>query len=437
MLPEIMVNTWPMRIWTVQEEILSGRNIVKWGQYEISHVEFLLLLEQSFRQLATNRQDLGDTEALISMHQYYFNRLRVYSIYLESLRTADAPADRFRSACAMILHAGRWLEATDPRDRLYGMFAILSNHKVALPPPDYVKPVEIIYEEVVRHIVQTEQSLWFPFSQSMSKKLKVPSWVPDWTARNSFDRIAVYWATGLVFGGFKATSNSKVDVDALQGSGLGELVLKGKIFSDLNWKADRFPPYQAFPNADYTHLKAAITTFLQWWQVVRVPKWACFLWNFIVDMLGAFDDHERKMRRAFFDFPGAEPLTGVHEEAYRQLMLTRDSENAWEDWVNIEAGSVLIRCFWGYLNGGVLFGEGAKNIGICYPNILSVEEYLHGAGGYQYCIALLAGCDVPVILHRKGDKYEFVCPAYVDGIMQGEAWPPSTTFDDLDTIILV
>ena len=37
-------------------------------------------------------------------------------------------------------------------------------------------------------------------------------------------------------------------------------------------------------------------------------------------------------------------------------------------------------------------------------------------------IVLLEGADHPVVLRRKGDKWSFVGPAFVVGIMDGEAW---------------
>ena len=44
-------------------------------------------------------------------------------------------------------------------------------------------------------------------------------------------------------------------------------------------------------------------------------------------------------------------------------------------------------------------------------------------------VVLLEGSDDPVVLRRKGDKWTFVGPAFVVGIMDGEAWPDT---DDID-----
>jgi hypothetical protein len=53
-------------------------------------------------------------------------------------------------------------------------------------------------------------------------------------------------------------------------------------------------------------------------------------------------------------------------------------------------------------------------------------------------IVLLEGADYPVVLRRRGDKWLFVGPAYVVGIMDGEAWlDEDGAVHDLQEFVLI
>jgi hypothetical protein len=53
-------------------------------------------------------------------------------------------------------------------------------------------------------------------------------------------------------------------------------------------------------------------------------------------------------------------------------------------------------------------------------------------------VVLLQGADWPVVLRRKGAKWCLVGPAFVTGVMNGEAWPEeSEAFEGLSTFILI
>ena len=50
-------------------------------------------------------------------------------------------------------------------------------------------------------------------------------------------------------------------------------------------------------------------------------------------------------------------------------------------------------------------------------------------------VVLLAGAHFPVVLRARGSEYRFLAPAYIHGIMQGEAWPDDDS--KLQTIVLM
>jgi hypothetical protein len=53
----------------------------------------------------------------------------------------------------------RHLQATNPKDKIYGLYAVFSALSTPLPAPDFGKPLEKIYEEACGAIIQHSGSL--------------------------------------------------------------------------------------------------------------------------------------------------------------------------------------------------------------------------------------------------------------------------------------
>jgi hypothetical protein len=70
-------------------------------------------------------------------------------------------------------------EATDPRDKIYGLLSLAGDID-KLPRPDYSKSVEEIFTEFARVLYSTGRGI-FELAGSSNQTLKLPSWVPDWT----------------------------------------------------------------------------------------------------------------------------------------------------------------------------------------------------------------------------------------------------------------
>ena len=98
----------------------------------------------------------------------------------------------------LLLHMGALNNATDPRDKVYGMLGMLKAYvplEVHLPSVDYAKSLQGVFEEFAYHMMRTTGTLLPLETIQHASAEDLPSWVPDLR-----DASAVAWSpfrTGL------------------------------------------------------------------------------------------------------------------------------------------------------------------------------------------------------------------------------------------------
>jgi len=95
---------------------------------------------------------------------------------------------------ARFLGSTRTKDAMNPKDKIFGIFALLQVRGVKLPPVDYSKPVNQIYCEATRGAMESDGNYnMLMLLDGFSCIPGLPSWVPDLTRTgypplNAFDR---------------------------------------------------------------------------------------------------------------------------------------------------------------------------------------------------------------------------------------------------------
>lgn len=85
-----------------------------------------------------------------------------------------------------LLRSTQEREVTDPRDRIYTLYAIFSSLRVNLPPPDYSKDTVQVFRETTVKAIAEDKSLTVLYqARGASQKLDLPSWVLDWNDSSS------------------------------------------------------------------------------------------------------------------------------------------------------------------------------------------------------------------------------------------------------------
>jgi len=76
------------------------------------------------------------------------------------------------------------LQATDNRDKIFGLLGLAKDAEELRIRPDYEKKWPVIYIEVAKALAESGQVdlLWFCQFSKTENDLKLPTWTPDWTS---------------------------------------------------------------------------------------------------------------------------------------------------------------------------------------------------------------------------------------------------------------
>lgn len=172
-LTEFFQRRWWSRIWTLQEYAINAKASFWWGRRRLSR----FVVEGA---LIGADQCISSIFKATSAFRHGFSRRRVQILH-EKGRTETQ-----KLSMSLVALAGysSCFEATDDRDRLYGIKGLATDTKFL--DVDYSCSVEETYLRFARAFIQQYQSLDIIYFASIHRPLPgsaLPSWVPDWRAR--------------------------------------------------------------------------------------------------------------------------------------------------------------------------------------------------------------------------------------------------------------
>ena len=190
----LCTRSWFDRIWTLQEIVLARKALVICGDESISWEMLDLVASTTAEAVASAgfTQHPGDQ----------FQRIRVVSMLrcllglkgkLPTRISYRLPSDHpfgplelstTEVESSLGIAPNYFLASTlltsDPKDKIYGLYAILQQYGIQLPLPDYDKPLAKLYEETTKTIMEHNHSLeLLHFAFRPNKTPSLPSWVPD------------------------------------------------------------------------------------------------------------------------------------------------------------------------------------------------------------------------------------------------------------------
>jgi len=352
------------------------------------------------------------------------------------------------------LRASRSRDATNPRDKVYGIYGLLQAQGFDdLPAVDYQKAAADIYTEITQYAIQKDRSLTILLDiVGVDGIPGLPSWVPYRSNNNvalsffheQFNASGHFPATysfaankelvlqGMVFDAVDcisiySTTLLETPYEDPRTYSLLESVVSVPIFQEwvrLGLRQQTYPTGQPILDAlAMTLVCDGVTGERPGW---RQPK--LFLANFQtwLNILLSNDPQigvgVRKLQEQMEGWPGA----AAARKALQELGLDLDPETAAEEAIIFSAI---------YCSGAALFHSTAVRYARQRIFLTTQRGFFALAprsARQGDSVVLLSGLQYPFVLRRNGGKWRILGPAYVHGVMDGEAWPqaqgPLTSF---------
>ncbi|OMP88004.1 Heterokaryon incompatibility protein 6, OR allele [Diplodia seriata] len=160
---------WFHRVWTFQEVCLSPDADIICGRFRLS---WMCVLEAAWK-LASR-----------SMLQSTFGRAADSMFALVLFSPLIEGRERRTPELLDLLRLGRNREATDDRDKVFGILGLLRPEEEAVIIPDYSMDVTELYVHCARTILTSGRDLRLLTScLGPAQSQSLPSWVPDWRVK--------------------------------------------------------------------------------------------------------------------------------------------------------------------------------------------------------------------------------------------------------------
>jgi hypothetical protein len=468
---------WHSRIWTVQEaaysrdcQVVCGNSTVPWDVY--SAAAHLLVFEEFIDQLdpEAHKSYVG-----IDMRNVIRDYLREVPSFNTSPEDMEDERDRrvvFLSSCLSDVNQ---LQATEPRDKIYGLHALYTDLGIPLPAVDYEKSISRVYEEAAVAMITWSGTLKVLGDACHShRNSSFPSWVPDWSDGN----IKTFTPSGDATGVSKIAESSK----SLNPRS-GELHVRGKVVGTvISWR-ENMSVAAVFPTRaeqcelpiltdkldgfveDYETIRLWIEKtrfFRQLYSLLRTNRDVCQgdPKDMLLDILN--QDSYSETNEIFMtwldilEYPETK-YDLSHGEILVQKWKTAKESTAARWTTELTSCAVIMASL---LSNSVRHDDrvvnhtsgildlisqfsaslGDKTMMLARLNFLGRRAF--GTSFHSVVagdsIVLLEGADWPAVLRPIGKKWRFIGPAFVAGIMDGEAWSDeSGRVDGMREFVLV
>ncbi|KAI1126707.1 heterokaryon incompatibility protein-domain-containing protein [Nemania abortiva] len=456
---------WFKRLWVVQEIALGNRGELFFGKTGF-RMDYLLQARETIKDMAKSNFRAFEVFAALN------NGFCIHG------RAAACVARRPTVDAAELMDEARYSLSTLVQDKVYAMYGIFNALNLKLPFPDYSKPAAQIFRETTIGIATATGNLnVFDQVHNLGPTPDLASWVPDWAKFrhpippalgatrcriSSAGSKPEFWfeADGLhlVVRGLHhdAISTRPIYAVAHQHEGLG------RPEDYLAWSQNFHPPESYWRNllkVNPQHSQA----ILRIWNIRVFQMFSKFAFdtsdrlenkNTRMEFYATLLSHEFDLTNLLKD---AESLDSWHSTlmgtASRPFIITdqRDVANSWmkstieeirqtpklhsllttpefavfeaielDDAVRQRHENIVRRSFY-----QTIFRTKSGRLGMAPHPIRSGDE-----------IKILAGGRFPMIVRPSNgrDTFRLISPAYVHGIMEGQAWLQDG--DDLQNFVI-
>ncbi|KAJ9636376.1 hypothetical protein H2201_003542 [Coniosporium apollinis] len=212
-LEKIYNRHWWLRMWVVQEVfvakteplVICGDKCAPWEAVRV------VLIELSADQIFVKKTNvLTDPMSMAFFTSLPYQR-----------RSKQRSVEKELSLEYLLLGTCN-REASDPRDHVYALLGLVSDHRDERLEPDYTKPAALAYQNAMVSVIKSRQSLeWLVYAVEGDASVK-PSWCIDFSAKSWFYKARL--KEGAVKG---AASTGREEFEILHDPGSGTIRLAG------------------------------------------------------------------------------------------------------------------------------------------------------------------------------------------------------------------
>jgi hypothetical protein len=452
---------WFHRLWVVQEVALSNNATLFCGQHAVSFRKLL----QAIQVL----QKYKYTDSLVEMLPWFSTHLIFLGHFDYGSLGRYEPQLEEKVMLTELMESARYKQATEPHDKVYAMYGLLQARAVPLAPPDYSQPVSTAFCDLTRSIIESSKALEILYQvNGCGRTPNLPSWVPDWSGSSHPGRAPIGNCTRnfsqelfcFEHGGrhlrVKGISidiiGSRTANHPLRRSAQEELTVPDPFWHDMLqrhgnefgdtirslWNMRVYEEFCVFAlqdalSSENQDLVKAFSHTMHCYKrqygddgkVVpyddpkRTRRWSQVITQ--SPLVSFSDETERgESSRSTHWTTGTVRLVD-EEEALRPLRHTKEYQALKalsQDAESIMEHDPIMR----FNRYQVLFRTKSGRLGMAPFSIRAMDE-----------IVLVLGLRTPMVVRRQGDYCRLIAPAYVYGIMDGEAWPErpeDTSFED-------
>ncbi|KAI1384118.1 HET-domain-containing protein [Hypoxylon trugodes] len=407
---KIIQRLWFTRVWVVQELALATQATVFCGNSSISWADLMA---------AITAQD--HLNLWLSDHER-----NAYVFILERARREWCAGVRHNLLSALFRH--RILDATDPRDKIFGLNALTKSElsRVQALQPNYNVDTTELYTAVAKEVLKQTSDLNLlsvPRRISGTGPENLPSWVPDWSITRITAPLGLANYSDINELDFSASCSSMPQVQ-FAGADSNFLGIYGHCIDRIAAVGTVLRVDQ-LPRSNYHGVRIPKCTFVlnNWFQIAKISKPGPYITG-------------ESIRDAFVQTLVCESSHEPIETIRRQLdILERDATIT--KWI-----SFLPRFFPEWLVDkavhvahAIIFYKRSDQMTLNYRipmSSLADRRVFRTSKGYIGLgpalaeagddIAVVQGAKVPLVLRAKDSQWTLQGDCYLRGIMQGEAY---------------
>jgi hypothetical protein len=463
---------WFQRIWTAQEFLLSETAVFMVGRQECamsqlytyfiigdallasdSHQRRLFrlrsLMMEEVREIRDAQKDEGLLEEEENMSKKQHANSKNWLISQTTHFSDRSPGGGTMHIFSLILQMAAMSDATDARDKVYGMLAFISKfgQHIHVPDVDYSKTIAEVYEEFAICMIRSTSTLWhLEHIASHGDNPDWPTWVPD-LRTSGLIASPKEWCSGL------SRSPTRGELDTFQHKRHGRLKLQGRRMTRVSRVFARMPCHSD-EEARGDNLDNARTDCLSQWTAIAVA-----LDLNVAEAWNRQDNAQSEDSTTYENVivrltPYLRYLRSRHEVDATYFHSLRDERKQKEPSTLVDllkatfvpqddddelGGVIYEREMWGgkrfddLYDGSTLFLASGGLLGLCRGDVHRGDELFQ-----------LSGARYPFVLRKIGrrqkDRFQLVGVASVglrDPADKAGLWYDDITKGDLEDVVLV